>query len=867
MSHLIAFARHILGTRGLFAVFIGAFGVPAFADVDYAYDEAGRLVGVYAPNGDAAQYIYDAAGNITEIKRMTATTLSVIEFLPKSGPVGTQVTIWGTGFSTTPSQNTVTVNGSVASVTSALANRLVITIPSGATTGPIAVTVASGTFTTAKSFTVTGTSSCTSGITGFNPTIAAAGTSVAISGAGFDGGMNIAQINGYVAAVQSATSTTLTVTVPTGATSGRLFVSMPPRCSLLNAGDFFVPPAGSTVADITATGRLTINGSTMAVSLPAGKKALYVFDANAGEGAGAFLTSSTISSGSISILAPDGSIVSSASVSGSSAQTGPAYLRATGGYSILINNAGAAASATLRLGATDLAISNASVGTIVANQDGTFNVPVSFTVTNAGAVTAMPNWTDFGYLTSSLMFDPLSKAIGQTTRTTSLAPAANYSTNTTYAVSGFSPGTYTLFIRTDSNGGGAADPFGYLVESNELNNMAGISITLPTYPDLTVTSPSAGTITVNQDGSYAIPVTFTVSNLGTNQALANWNDYGYLSANGALDTSSIVLGQKLRNTNLAGGTNYPVSQTYTKSGVAPGNYTLFLKADGQGAGLQASGGVVAESNEANNAASVAVTLPTLPDLTVTSPSVGTITENQNGSFNIPVTFVVNNVGGSAAQPNWNDFGFISSNGSFDASSTSLGSKFRNLALNAGANYTVTQTYVTSGINPGNYTVFFKADAVSTPLSAGFVAEGSDSNNVSTGVAITLPAYPDLVISNPSVGTITKNANNTYNIPVTFTVTNSGGSPAQPGWNDFGYLSSNGQLDASSSAIGSNFRGAVLAVGANYVVTKTFVTAAVSPGNYTVFVKADAVSNPTLAGFVVESNDSNNATAGLPVTLN
>ena len=35
--------------------------------VQYIYDENGRLTGVVAPSGNAAQYNYDAAGNISSI--------------------------------------------------------------------------------------------------------------------------------------------------------------------------------------------------------------------------------------------------------------------------------------------------------------------------------------------------------------------------------------------------------------------------------------------------------------------------------------------------------------------------------------------------------------------------------------------------------------------------------------------------------------------------------------------------------------------------------------------------------------------------------------------------------------------------------
>lgn len=92
--------------------------------VQYVYDELGRLVAVIAPSGDAAAYSYDAVGNLLAISRYTATTVSVIEFTPNAGPTGSSVTIYGTGFSTTPSQNTVTFNGAGAPWSPALRRRL-----------------------------------------------------------------------------------------------------------------------------------------------------------------------------------------------------------------------------------------------------------------------------------------------------------------------------------------------------------------------------------------------------------------------------------------------------------------------------------------------------------------------------------------------------------------------------------------------------------------------------------------------------------------------------------------------------------------------------------------------------------------------
>lgn len=841
-------------------------GLVQGADVDYAYDEAGRLVGVIAPNGDSAQYVYDAAGNITEIKRLNVGQLAIIEFLPKSGPVGSTVTIWGSGFSTTPGLNTVKFNGTTATVSSATANKLVVTVPAGATTGTVSVTVSATTVTSTKPFTVTPAVTCASRITGFTPAVGVAGASVAISGAGFDAGTNVALFNGRAGSISSATSTTLTATVPSGATSGRLSVSTPPVCGPVNAGDFFVPPSPATASDITTTGRLTNNGSTAAVTLAAGKKALYVFDGKAKEGAGVYLTGNTIPSVTVEIRSPDGGVLATTTLSTATGKVGPVYLPLTGGYAVYVNPMSGSGSVTLQLGAPDLAISNGTVGTITSNQNGSFNIPASFTVTNVGSQTALPNWNDYGFLGQGPLLTPTAVSVGSTLRNTSLAPAASYNATPTYVATGVSPGTYTLFLRTESQGSGTADPNGNMVETSESNNMVSVAVTLPTWPDLAVSNASAGTIVVNQNGTYNIPTSFTVSNLGTNPALASWSDYGYLSASGVLDSTSTILGSTLRSSQLAGGASYNVNQTHSNITASPGNYTLFLKADGQGGTSQASNGLVAEGSETNNAVGVSITLPNYPDLSITSPTVGTITVNQNGTFNVPVTFTVSNGGASASQPNWFDHTYLSSNGALDAASVSIGFSTRTTALAASGSYNVNQTYTTSGINPGNYTLFIRTDGKSNATQAGWVTEANEGNNNASGIAVTLPASPDLVVSNASVGTITKNTN-TWNIPITFTVTNSGGSAAQPNWFDYAYLSSDGTLDAGDAQIGNCFRGTALAASANYTITCTYVTPVVSAGSYTVFVKTDGKSGALQAGWVTEGDETNNVTAGLSVTLN
>jgi hypothetical protein len=77
---------------------------------------------------------------------------TVTSFAPTSGPVGTAVTITGSGLA---GASAVTFAGTPATYTVATDTQLTATVPAGAVTGPIAVTAPGGTVTTSSSFTVT----------------------------------------------------------------------------------------------------------------------------------------------------------------------------------------------------------------------------------------------------------------------------------------------------------------------------------------------------------------------------------------------------------------------------------------------------------------------------------------------------------------------------------------------------------------------------------------------------------------------------------------------------------------------------------------------------------------------------------------
>jgi YD repeat-containing protein len=266
-------------------VLIACWGVtPSWAQstVRYVYDDLGRLVGVIDQNGDAATYNYDAVGNLLSITRATAASVSIIAFSPGHGSVGTVVKISGTGFSSTPSSNTVTFNGTAAAVSSASANELLVTVPSGATTGTIAVTAPAGSVTSAAAFTVT-SGSLAPTITSFTPAVALPGTSVAVTGTNFDVVLanDRTRFNVVYGAVSSATTTTLSAPVPSNTGSGHITIATP-YGTAVSSDDLIIPPPGFAVADVQVSGRIPFASATAVNVSTVNKIGLMLFDASPG---------------------------------------------------------------------------------------------------------------------------------------------------------------------------------------------------------------------------------------------------------------------------------------------------------------------------------------------------------------------------------------------------------------------------------------------------------------------------------------------------------------------------------------------------------------------------------------------------------
>jgi YD repeat-containing protein len=306
--------------------------------VRYVYDDVGRLAAVIDPAGDTARYSYDSVGNLLSITRQSSTLVSIIEFTPRIGLAGTVVTIHGTGFSATPSGNTVTFNGTAAVVSSSSETQIVTTVPAGATTGLISVTTSAGSDSSDVPF-VVGTNGPI--ITSFTPNIGVAGTGVTITGQNFEPVThnNRTRFNGTLAGNTAATATSISTSVPTDATSGHVSVTTPLGKGV-SADDFFVPPSPYVAIDVAMTARMAIGETKLVTINTANKIALVVFDGVAGQQISLQMTGVTISSSSVQVLNPNGTTLGSAGSVG----TGGGFidtktLGTTGTYTIMVDPA------------------------------------------------------------------------------------------------------------------------------------------------------------------------------------------------------------------------------------------------------------------------------------------------------------------------------------------------------------------------------------------------------------------------------------------------------------------------------------------------------------------------------------------------
>ncbi len=208
---------------------------------------------------------------------------SITQLTPNSGPVGTVVTVTGANFGTAQGNGSVTFKGTAATVSSWTDTSISVTVPNGAITGNVVVTTASQTPSGGVNFTVTSLPT----ISSLSPNSGSVASSVVIAGSNFGQSQGNGRVtfNGMAATISNWRTSSITATVPSGASTGNVVVTAAggdssngvnftvtsaPNISTLNptmgAIGASVVISGSNFGQSQGNGRVTFNGTAATIS-------------------------------------------------------------------------------------------------------------------------------------------------------------------------------------------------------------------------------------------------------------------------------------------------------------------------------------------------------------------------------------------------------------------------------------------------------------------------------------------------------------------------------------------------------------------------------------------------------------------------
>ncbi|TDQ73698.1 IPT/TIG domain-containing protein [Sphingobacterium yanglingense] len=148
---------------------------------------------------------------------------TIEDIKPRTGGVGTRITVKGTGFNGELSQISADINGSAATLVSANDTEVVLTVPQGTESGPLSITI-NGQRITGPDFTMVPPPS----IDVVSPLSAPAGTEIAIKGLNFSTVLdeNKVLINGQEVTPSSVSFSEIKFILPSGIGAGDLVVNV-----------------------------------------------------------------------------------------------------------------------------------------------------------------------------------------------------------------------------------------------------------------------------------------------------------------------------------------------------------------------------------------------------------------------------------------------------------------------------------------------------------------------------------------------------------------------------------------------------------------------------------------------------------------
>jgi len=500
----------------------------------------------------------------------------------------------------------------------------------------------------------------------------------------------------------------------------------------------------------------------------------------------------------------------------------------------------------------DLAVSNiGTANSAVVGQP----LTVTYSVTNQGS-TATPNnsWSDSIYLSADQTLSPgTDLLLGTRTRTGVLATGQSEALSYTFTLPSSLAGSYYLIVQSDSGN--------QVFELDKANNTAAGAVQFnvsQSRPDLVVHD---ATISGQSLAGQAISLAYSVTNSGQAPTPVNsWADSIYLSSDATYDATDVLLSKTVRTGILVSGqTESRATDVQLPLNLVGARYLIVITD---------SGNTVVESNEANNTVAIPLTISAgAPDLRVGSfsPRLGTNPVLVGSS--LAFDYRIDNPGaGATSGASWVDRLVLSQDDIVgNADDILLGSYAEAGVLAAGASLTRSSMNfsIPLATPAGSYKLFLQTDSGNT------FAESDETNNLSTGVPITISTTPiggvgaaDLQVS---AVTAPATASSDATLSVAWTVANNGSvRTGATSWADTVWLSANGVIDANAIKLGSFTRSSPLDAGQSYSRTADFTLGIDLSGSYTVIVQTDA-ANAVFEG-AAENNNTRSSAPATTITL-
>jgi anti-sigma factor ChrR (cupin superfamily) len=376
-------------------------------------------------NSQSSQYSYDSLGHVTQISAPQATNqLAAFSFMPTHGEAGTEVTIQGQGFDPVAVNDTVSFNGVVTAVSSATTSQLSVTVPAGASSGPLTIQADSHVATTSAAFVVDGTG-LPPVINAIAPRAVTAGSTLTISGANFEpvGATPGTDMSGTPLFASSISDSKIQVPIPSKVVTGYVRVSTPYGWAK-SSYPVVVPPAAVPAASVASVASLTASSPSISETVgSAGQYGLVTFEGSSGAWMSLQLSNIVTSASNLSysIYSPSNVLIQQGTVSSATPSIHLPQLTTSGIYLAVFrpDTAGAQFSISSEL---DKIVSSAilPVATITPGQSERLIIPAALNqsvTTDVATVATIPSGQAISYTiyspTGQLLTSTVTSSTGQ----------------------------------------------------------------------------------------------------------------------------------------------------------------------------------------------------------------------------------------------------------------------------------------------------------------------------------------------------------------------------------------------------------------------------------------------------------------------